>query len=63
MIHTTDSNKKPENLKSLNEETKTIERHKRNQTDPQMTELKGFIDPNEKLEPDSEKEKSKDGKE
>jgi len=62
MIHTTDNNKKPEDLNSFNEETKRIERHKRNQTDPQITELKGFIDPNEKLEPDNEKEISKDGK-
>lgn len=45
-----DNNKKPDSLS--NEERE--ERKKQQQSDPQLTELKGFIDPDEKLEPDLE---------
>lgn len=34
----------------------TNSKKKQQQTDPQITELKGFIDPNEKLEPEIEEE-------
>lgn len=45
-------NKKPD---SLSNEAKE-DRKKQQQSDPQLTELAGFVDPDEKLEPDLEDE-------
>jgi hypothetical protein len=58
MMPTTDNKKNNRKLKGPNEEAKNIARHKQNETDPQLTELKGFIDPNEDLEPDRQDMKS-----
>jgi hypothetical protein len=63
MKQTIDYKKRAQNSKTLEEKAKRVTRDKQNQTDPQLTELKGFIDPNEKLEPDNEKEISNDDKE
>ncbi len=47
-----EENKKPA---SLTEEEREA-RKKQQQSDPQITELKGYIDPEEKLEPELEDE-------
>lgn len=47
-----EENKKPA---SLTEEEREA-RKKQQQSDPQITELKGYIDPDEKLEPDLEED-------
>ena len=36
----------------VDEDNKPLTREDQQKSDPQLTELKGFIDPNEKLEPE-----------
>jgi hypothetical protein len=47
---TTNKEKVPSNEKAKAEVPKTPQEKKQQQTDPQITELKGFIDPKEDLE-------------
>ncbi len=51
-----DHNKASEEARKLSHEAKRVARNKQQQTDPQITELKGFVDPKEELEPKIEED-------
>ncbi|GAC1421691.1 MAG: hypothetical protein NVS1B13_08240 [Flavisolibacter sp.] len=51
MLPKKDHKKQSEQVIKLTHEAKRVARNKQQQTDPQITELKGFLDPMEDLEP------------
>ena len=51
-INTNDKNWQPANNSNSGQNERPIEEVRQQQTDPNITELKGLVDPEEKLEPE-----------